>query len=149
MKHTVYTRWFTDPNWGCSYFPHNPQSSYEYLIHYHYCLQGSCGHPIGVDVIGLEICNWKSQRKWSKSHCLVSMWLLAQLGNLTLSSSVGEHAVRSTLSLHAWKKWWNYITYITQSECEKCVLYAHSSCGGERLLSSFEELLWAPKWFMW
>ena len=33
MKYANSPRWLANPNKGCSHFPHNFQSSYEYLIH--------------------------------------------------------------------------------------------------------------------
>jgi hypothetical protein len=69
MKHAISTRWFTNPNRGRNHFPHNLQSSYEYFIYnqgenpcVNYCLQGSCGHPIGPDVIGLKVVIEKSEK---------------------------------------------------------------------------------------
>jgi hypothetical protein len=48
MKHTISTGWLVDPNQGCSHFPHNNQSSHEYLDYYQ--SEGSCAHQMITQV---------------------------------------------------------------------------------------------------
>ena len=48
MKHTISTKWCTNPSQGHSHFLHNFQSLYKYRMHYgseDSCANGHIGHP--------------------------------------------------------------------------------------------------------